>query len=80
MSRGLPVFGHLGMLIDVQAGDTLTMNAVARYCELFKKSSKTPKSFAYFALAHWPELCHDVLNLIGCWPSSEPELAALQRA
>jgi hypothetical protein len=68
------------MLIDVQAGDTLTMNAVARYCDLFKKSGKTPAAFARFALAHYYELCHDVLNLIGCWPSSEPELAALQRA
>lgn len=56
------------------------MNAVARYCDLFKKSGKTPAAFARFALAHYYELCHDVLNLIGCWPSSEPELAALQRA
>jgi hypothetical protein len=56
------------------------MNIVARYCELFRKSGKTPANFARFALAHYAELCHDVLNLIGCWPSSEPELAALQRA
>ena len=55
-------------------------NAVARYCELFRKSGKTPANFARFALTHYAELCHDVLNLIGCWPSSEPELAALQRA
>jgi hypothetical protein len=68
------------MLIDVRAGDTLTMNIVARYCELFKKSGKSPSDFADYALAHFPELCHDVLNYIGCWPSSEPELAALQRA
>ena len=56
------------------------MNIVARYCDLFRKSGKTSADFADYALAHFPELCHDVLNHIGCWPSSEPELAALQRA
>lgn len=56
------------------------MNAVNRYCALFQASGKTPKAFAVHALAYWPELCHDVLNMIGCWPSSEPELAALQHA
>lgn len=55
------------------------MNAVARYCELYRKSFLEPTSFARHARAYWPELVHDVLNIIGMWPSSEPELRALQR-
>lgn len=29
---------------------------------------------------HYPSRCVDVLDEIGSWPSSEPELAALQKA
>lgn len=34
---------------------------------------------ARYVLTRDPILCWDVLNQIGSWPSSEPELAALQR-
>lgn len=30
--------------------------------------------------AHHREVCRDVMETIGSWPSSEPELLAIQRA
>lgn len=55
------------------------MTSAARYCELFKLSGMTPRAFALYALVRYRALCDRVLAQIGSWPSSEPELAALQR-
>lgn len=55
-------------------------SAVADYCKLYASSGKTPEEFARRMLAHMPNLCLQVLEIIGSWPSSEPELAALQKA
>lgn len=57
----------------------MSAGPVARYCALYKASGLEPLAFAHRARTQWPELCHDVLNIVGCWPASEPELAALQR-
>lgn len=54
-------------------------NPVALYCLLFKQSGATPLAFAQHARAHFAELVSAVLDIIGMHPSSEPELAALQR-
>jgi hypothetical protein len=59
-------------------------NAVAVYCAAFKSyreayPSVTPKDFAALARRVAPVCCLMVLEVIGSWPSSEPELAALQR-
>lgn len=56
------------------------MNPVAKYCLLFQKRGQSPEEFARWALRHCRTLCIEVLEEIGSWPSSEPELAALQRA
>lgn len=52
---------------------------VALYCQLYVQSKATPTAFAQHARAHYPDLVLAVLETIGSWPSSEPELAALQR-
>ena len=54
-------------------------NPVALYCLLFAQSGAKPLAFAQHACAHHRELVLAVLDIIGCHPSSEPELAALQR-
>ena len=56
------------------------MNPVLTYLDRYKRSGLTAAKFAVHALARWPDLCLTVLEHIGSWPSSEPELAALQRA
>lgn len=55
------------------------MNPVATYCEAFAKGHRTPIDFARYMRAIHPDLCLRVIEEIGSWPSSEPELAALQR-
>lgn len=54
-------------------------NPVPRYVAMFKASGKTPHEFACWAKARHKSLCLEVMEMIGSWPSSEPELAALQR-
>ena len=55
------------------------MSPVARYCGLFEAHDLTPEAFARRMLVSSPNLCLLVMEAIGSWPSSEPELAALQR-
>lgn len=60
------------------------MNPVAAYCKAFAAAkaadaSLSPTAFAYRMLARDRTLCMSVLDYIGCFPSSEPELRALQR-
>lgn len=54
-------------------------NPVAVYCELWLASGQSPIDFALGARFERRELCLAVMDTIGSWPSSEPELAALQR-
>lgn len=58
--------------------DNIHEYAVSRYCRLYSASGKTPAAFAGWARVHIPALCLAVLEIIGSWPSSEPELRALQ--
>lgn len=53
-------------------------NVVFKYCEACKASNMTPQAFARFALVHERDNCLHILECIGSWPSSEPELRALQ--
>jgi hypothetical protein len=55
------------------------MSPVADYCARFKASGATASEFARIAMIYLPELCLKVLDAIGMWPSSEPELRALQK-
>lgn len=55
------------------------MTPAAKYLDRFERSTKTPDAFARWAVVHLPNLCLQVLEQIGSWQSSEPELAALQR-
>lgn len=54
------------------------MKTIADYCRAFAESGQTPIEFARHALAHHRALCCSILDTIGSWPSSEPELRALQ--
>jgi hypothetical protein len=56
------------------------VNPVADYCARFKASGLDVRAFARRMLIREPDLCLRVLETIGSWPSSEPELAALQSA
>lgn len=56
------------------------MNPVATYCRKFADSGLEPHAFAVRMLAQDRQLCVNVLDHIGSFPSSEPELRALQRA
>lgn len=53
--------------------------AVSTYCRAFQISGRSPAAFARLAQAFAPDLCLAVRETIGSWPSSEIELAALQR-
>lgn len=52
--------------------------AVADYCRAFTASGLAPLAFARRMRASNRTLCDYVLDCIGCWPCSEPELRALQ--
>lgn len=52
--------------------------AVADYCRAFTASGLEPLAFARRMRASNRTLCDYVLDCIGCWPCSEPELRALQ--
>lgn len=56
------------------------MTPALKYFERFEASGKSPDDFAAWACHHIPKLCLQVMEDIGSFPSSEPELAALQRA
>lgn len=56
-----------------------SINAVATYCDLFTASGLDATAFARWAISNRYALCVDVLDTIGSWPSSEPELKALQK-
>lgn len=51
---------------------------VARYLAELAASELDARAFARWALVHRAWLCLQVMEVIGSWPSSEPELAALQ--
>lgn len=55
-------------------------HSVGKYCLGYDRSDLTPESYARHMLACRRELCEAVMEVIGSWPSSEPELMALQRA
>lgn len=54
------------------------MSATSRYLAAFAASPLDAKAFALDRLSRVPAFCLSVLEEIGSWPSSEPELAALQ--
>jgi len=53
--------------------------SVAAYCLAFKESGMSPDEWARFFRAYFPFNVLPIMEKIGSWPSSEPELAALQR-
>lgn len=55
------------------------MNVVARYCSEYERSGTDPLTFARRMLARDWDFCLRVMEEIGSWPSSEPELRALQK-
>lgn len=56
------------------------MTPVQKYCDRWKNSSaETLEDFTRFMVVSFPGLCLEVLNDIGMFPSSEPELRELQR-
>ena len=79
---GRPWCGKCGVLRsgDTDPGESAAFIYHKRYAMAKSEDpSITVDTFARYAVAHWPKLTLAVLELIGCWPSSEPELAALQR-
>lgn len=54
------------------------MTTVADYCKAYRASGMTPIDFARHMLAWHKTLCFSIMDSIGMWPSSEPELRALQ--
>lgn len=54
------------------------MTTVADYCKAYRTSGMTPIDFARHMLAWHKTLCYSIMDSIGMWPSSEPELRALQ--
>ncbi len=54
--------------------------AVADYCRRYKASGLSEILFAMREIVRDRDLCLAVLEVIGSWPSSEPELRALQQA
>lgn len=67
------------MLRTLEAARVDLDTVVARYCDAFKASGLDPRTFALEARSNAPTVAVAVLDVIGSWPSSEPELAALQR-
>ena len=57
----------------------MTENPVAIYCERFAKSGMTPEEFARKFCIRNPKEALLILEEIGSFPSSEPELRALQK-
>jgi len=53
-------------------------NPVAAYCLAFESSGMKPREFARRFYARWPSKVLEIIEAIGSWPSSEPELRALQ--
>ena len=60
----------------------VTKDDVQRYCTAFADPAlrgMKPETFARLLYSMAPRACADILDRIGMHPSSEPELAALQR-
>lgn len=53
---------------------------VSRYVDHFKRSGKSIPEFTFWAKSHLGGLCFAVVDSVGLWPSSEPCVAALQKA
>ena len=57
----------------------MNTNPIPNYCRRFASSGQTPTYFArWYCRAH-PLLALQIMEEIGSWPSSEPELRALQK-
>lgn len=60
-------------------------NSVATYYKIYQTSKSLDKdhfdlkAFTFFMLSHKKYLCASVMNYIGSFPSSEPELRMLQK-
>ena len=53
---------------------------VSNYCKRFASSGETLTAFARWFCIHEPDAALRIMEMIGSWPSSEPELRALQQA
>lgn len=57
----------------------MSPNPVPGYCKRFASSDKAPREFARWFCRADPDAALRIMEIIGSWPSSEPELRALQQ-